>query len=417
MNYSSRFWLLPIVGVLTACGGGGGGGGGITLTPPTYTGLTAAVEVSTNNSNAITERFLAQANSTDLLTAAEANTVQSATKRVLAQIKQEKSGKKNISAASSSQENCSDGGFQTITADVNELGQGTFSIDFKSCLEGNLLYIGKTSSKITGNESSSYFAINFDLAVVNTTSSKHIHISGYTEVTDTYATNTEVVKNNLMVEDVPAGKSVYQKNFTSSTVYNDIIFPSTGTTTISGELYFNDIGRVDLSTPTPISISVDRDQNEIYNSGEFLLTGANNGTIRITLETGAASHTPMSTKIGVDTNGDSILEFEGYLAKHRSADSEQVAQAVASVISTGTTTGDTITVSARDSEAPDGKALSISWSIQSKPVDSTATLSGAHAPETTFVADKAGSYTLELLVSDGVTTHAVYPVIAISNPQ
>lgn len=413
MNYSSKFWLMPVLGILTACGGGGGDNG-VTLTPPNYTGQTAPIAVSTNNSNTITKRFLAQANPSDLFTATEAGAVQSTNKRVLALINQNRSAKKNITAATPVQQACTDGGFQTATYDFNDLGQGTFSIDYKSCIEGDLMYMGKVSGSISFDANSSRFVTNFDLALVGLTTPKHIHLSGYTDTTQTSTNNTEIVKNNLMIENVPNGKSVYQKNVISTTVYDNINNPTTGTTTMSGELYFNDIGRVDLTTTIPINISVDQNQNQIFNQGEFLLTGANLGTIRISLASGSSSNTPMATKIIVDTNGDGTPEYEGYNSKPSVGGNDQSITAIVSTASLNRNIGDCIILSARDSEAANGKALSITWNIISKPVDSMSAFANPNMPETTIIPDKAGSYVLELVVSDGVNTHQVQTTLEIT---
>lgn len=414
MNYSSKFWLMPVLGILTACGGGGGGDNGVTLNPPNYKGQTAPTTVSTDNSNVITERFLAQANPSALFTAAEAGAVQSTNKRVLALINQNRSAKKNISAATPVQQDCTGGGFQTATYDFNDLGQGTFSVDYKSCIEDDLMYMGKASGSISGDANATRFVTNFDLSLVGLTTPKHIHLSGYTDATETSANNTEVVKNNLMIEDVPNGKSVYQKNFISTTVYDNINNPTTGTTTMSGELYFNDIGRVDLTTTIPINISVDQNQNQIFNQGEFLLTGANHGTIRITLAFGSSSNSPMATKITVDANGDGTPEFEGYNSKPSVGGNDQTVTAVVSTASLNRNIGDCIVLSARDSEAANGKALSIHWNIISKPVDSMSTFATPNMPETTIIPDKAGTYVLELVVSDGVNTHQVQTTLEIT---
>ena len=52
----------------------------------------------------------------------------------------------------------------------------------------------------------------------------------------------------------------------------------------------------------------------------------------------------------------------------------------------------------------DGATLSYSWNFSSKPAGSAATLSGANSPSPTFIADVAGNYVVQLIVSDSLTS-------------
>ena len=55
------------------------------------------------------------------------------------------------------------------------------------------------------------------------------------------------------------------------------------------------------------------------------------------------------------------------------------------------------------SNNPDGDALSYRWSLVSLPTASTATLQGAKSANPTLVADKPGTYVVQLIVNDGTT--------------
>ncbi len=63
--------------------------------------------------------------------------------------------------------------------------------------------------------------------------------------------------------------------------------------------------------------------------------------------------------------------------------------------------GDTVTLNGGGSSDPDDDSLTYSWSLDSVPVGSTASLSDASAVSPTFVADLAGVYELSLIVNDG----------------
>jgi len=63
--------------------------------------------------------------------------------------------------------------------------------------------------------------------------------------------------------------------------------------------------------------------------------------------------------------------------------------------------GDTVTLNGSASSDPDGDSLVYVWIFVNRPPGSTATLSGAASVSTTFIADIAGTYTVQLTVSDG----------------
>lgn len=65
------------------------------------------------------------------------------------------------------------------------------------------------------------------------------------------------------------------------------------------------------------------------------------------------------------------------------------------------TAGDTVTVSGSGSTDPQGLPLTYAFSLTSKPSGSNATLAGATTVSTTFVADKAGDYVVQLIVNNG----------------
>jgi hypothetical protein len=67
------------------------------------------------------------------------------------------------------------------------------------------------------------------------------------------------------------------------------------------------------------------------------------------------------------------------------------------------------------SSDPEGSALTFTWIITSQPGSSTATLTGATTATPTLPIDAAGSYTIQLTVSDGNLTHTDTVTISTSN--
>ncbi len=61
-----------------------------------------------------------------------------------------------------------------------------------------------------------------------------------------------------------------------------------------------------------------------------------------------------------------------------------------------------VTLDGTGSSDPDGDPLTFAWSFASKPLDSTAELSGADTAAPGFVADLVGDYVVQLIVNDGI---------------
>lgn len=70
------------------------------------------------------------------------------------------------------------------------------------------------------------------------------------------------------------------------------------------------------------------------------------------------------------------------------------------------TVNTTMTLSGSQSRDVDGDALTYQWSLTSKPPTSSATLQNPTTVNTSFVLDKAGTYTVQLIVNDGTVDSA-----------
>ena len=77
--------------------------------------------------------------------------------------------------------------------------------------------------------------------------------------------------------------------------------------------------------------------------------------------------------------------------------------------------GTTVQLDGTGSTDPDGDLLTFTWTFLSTPANSTATLSGAQTATPAFSIDKAGTYTVQLTVSDGSLSSTDTVVISTSN--
>src|SRR5262249_7642468 len=77
--------------------------------------------------------------------------------------------------------------------------------------------------------------------------------------------------------------------------------------------------------------------------------------------------------------------------------------------------GTTVHLDGTASSDPDGNTLSFQWTFFAVPPGSTTTMTGANTSTPSFRLDKAGNYTVQLIVSDGHSSSADKVVISTSN--
>jgi hypothetical protein len=78
--------------------------------------------------------------------------------------------------------------------------------------------------------------------------------------------------------------------------------------------------------------------------------------------------------------------------------------------------GTTVTLNGTGSYDPNGDSLRYGWAFVSKPVGSSASLSGATTATPSFIADVAGSFVVALAVGDGSLTSQISTVTITSSP-
>ncbi len=111
---------------------------------------------------------------------------------------------------------------------------------------------------------------------------------------------TETITANLDSLDNITTKRATTENLMIVNVYDNLDMPSFFNTTVNGRVFDQDLGYVDITTPTPLFFGT---LIQFFpNSGQMVLTGAGNRSIRVT----ALSAT--LARLQLDLNGDSVID-------------------------------------------------------------------------------------------------------------
>ena len=129
-------------------------------------------------------------------------------------------------------------------------------------------------------------------------------------------------------------------------------------------------------------------------------------------------HTPFrprssSTRLGLRRSIDRQRRLHRQRTRHGHGDDRQLAAGGKRGTRSGRLAGDLIHLTGAGSTDVDGNPLTYAWSLTTRPAGSTAVLSSPTAVNPTFVVDRSGAYTAQLIVNDG-TVDSAPDVVSIS---
>jgi uncharacterized repeat protein (TIGR01451 family) len=312
--------------VLVACGGGGGGGGGGgsggggPSGAITYTGVTTIAALSGTNASKIANDVVGPSGTAGLSAVAgvavdgpkpaaptsTAGSVNGLAQRLAQTLRGATPSMRSgpvAGVAVDQTQPCTNGGSIRVQGTINDNGTGSVTLTFNSCTERDVTVSGQASAQVNafdlGTSTPTDMVISFTRLMVRGAGAS-VDFGGAMHLQESLPTNTETLTVNFVVIDNITANMVKAENLVFVNVSNNLLSPSSFSESVSGRLYDKTEGFVDISTPIPLHFG--STTQDFPDSGQMVLRGANNASIRLNALSSAL------ITIALDVNGDGTYE-------------------------------------------------------------------------------------------------------------
>lgn len=196
------------------------------------------------------------------------------------------------------------------TGNINSDGTGMLTATYTNCLLNGLTHNGQATLQVTA------FSLTFLVPIDSTFTISSLTVTG-PDIDETLSgsfrdqlnlgADTETMTFNLTTTDNVSGKAIKAHSLRFVFVYDDIFSPSSYTLTMTGRVWDSDYGYVDVLTVTPFVFA---NINQLFpDSGQIILTGAGNASIRVTALPSPLLALPSTLlTVELDLDGDSVYE-------------------------------------------------------------------------------------------------------------
>jgi uncharacterized repeat protein (TIGR01451 family) len=280
-------------------GGGGGGGGGSGTAPLQFSGNSNPALISTSNAAVISSSAMNTDAGGDVAgaftSAAASNKTQTdqgsadvpwrVAQRVRAAGTKPATDSALTSAAVNETRLCPNGGTVSVMGDLTPGGTGTVNVTFSNCGEAGDFLDGTATLQINSvlfrpaPQESIFTNFTVSFGRLSVRGSAKVDIGGMVHVEIDVPLNKETVTENVVVLDVDTGQMT-KAEFTFEVIFDNLTSPSSYTKSIDGRVFHSVHGFVTISTIVPLSFA--SLTQEFPQSGQVLLTGANNASILVT---------------------------------------------------------------------------------------------------------------------------------------
>lgn len=280
--------ILTSVCTLTACGGGGGGGGnGVSSSPRTaYSGNENPANLTLDNRDLFLQQTIGMFDQGLISELLEYDEMlleiaeEMANRGIHSDKGEEECGSYAVTASS---------GFDSFTADLDYNNCSIDGVNINGRFVGEISY----DDYIYSDPEETFISLEFKNFKVNY-GSGHIKLKGLETRELSQAEDSHTTKQNLLAE-IKLPDDEYEE------LYHNISYNRTieknwkygGFTSLSGDYYHYEEGKVSLSL----------EDSTNYNGKVFVLTGANNSTIKVDYVSATNS-----VEISIDIDGDNIAD-------------------------------------------------------------------------------------------------------------
>ncbi len=318
--------LLGSFFIVSSCrgGGGGGGGGGAGSAGISYNGVTTQASITVANANKIFSVIWNGGSSSVSASLSPAISKAASSEyskndgmvtlfkrlkdRSLSDFTGFATQSKNIIRATAVNETHygSVSGTLTITGSIDpNTMTGSLTMTYVNFNDGDgYTYDGTVTVSVTGFDMTygiiTDATMNFTLWTIKSANS-NVSLSGSIRVQESLQNNSDTLTVNMDGRDNLTNDTYRYENFVVIYVYNNVLYPSSGSETESGRVYIGPYGYVDVTTTIPFTYTTNSQENP-NSGGPIILSGAGNSKAAIT---------PISAsyvKIEVDADGDGVFE-------------------------------------------------------------------------------------------------------------
>ena len=322
MGIAGKPSSLVVLLLLVACGGGGGGGGGDGTSPVVYAGNTNPAVVTAANASKLAAGVVGSDETASTILGISVESSDATKNRgsgvMDLALRLNRGFRGTVLRMSDAQrvapaaqiehtEPCDNGMGSTRTSgtlsDVNFTG--TLTITFSNCLVDGVTLNGQATMRVDAFS----FALPQGIPEDSTLSFARLTIRGPGVNVDAggslrlqlnFGTNTETVTGNFVSQNNSTAGMSKTENLVVVNVYDNMFSPTSFTATMSGRVFDQVHGYVDVTTLAPVRFGTLT--QAFPGSGQILLTGSSNRSIRVT------ALSPVLARLELDI--DSIGGFE-----------------------------------------------------------------------------------------------------------
>lgn len=303
-------------------------------------------------------------------------------------------------------------GTETDTGSIDpDTGKGTLTVTYVNFNDGDgRTYDGTFTLKIDAYNMAYDMMTDWTMSCTLWTvksADSNVSLSGSVREQKNLQSNSDTTTINVDVRDNIGNETFRFENYIVTSVSDNLLNPTAGSESYTGRMYVEKYGYVDISTVSPCIYS--GPQGDPDSGGPIVLAGAGHTRAKIT---------PVSSsyvKIEVDHDGDGAYDDKNAYAWNNLGTPITSACFANAGLDQTTAAGSLVTLDGGGSTDLNGGPLTYSWTMTEKPAGSGAVMSSPSQATTSFVADVAGSYTMSLVVSNGMTTSDPDTVVVTAN--